>query len=394
MISGFPGAHAVLTRTMPVKLTMNQVWEQALRVGSDLVRRREDEARAMLEGRPPVGPKNAPDVLVISPDGGRIQDRSRPAGDRWCEYKAAVVYRVTRDDAARDGARPDPQLAPHWRYVAGKDGFERVEAGKKLYSDPEPETKTFTASTETVERFPLMVELEAKRRGMLQAHTVCFVGDGGDFVWRTAREVCAGRRARGGRVFEILDIIHAGEHVSDAANAAFGATTEGAEWLNARLAELWRGDAEELIRALEAEALDLGPRPGAEKSAARVVWNARDYFCEHRERIRYDVFRRHGLPLTSCHVESGIKQTNNRVHEGQVPRRGSYRTWKGSEKQWLLGNAEAMLALRCLALSEDGRWDGYFDRLRRGEVALPTPGRAARRPAAVLPLTRDLRKTG
>ena len=423
MISGFPGAHTVLTRTLPVKLTLNQVWQQALRVGSDLVRRRDDEVKAMLEGRPPQPPANAPDLVVISPDGGRIQDRSRPAGDRWCEYptgplhqpfgpagKAAVVYRVAREESAREGLRPDPQLAPHWRYRAGTDGFERVEAGKKLYSDPEPETKTFTASTETVERFPLMVELEAKRRGMLQAHTVCFVGDGGDFVWRTAREVCADRRARGGRVFEILDIIHAGEHVSDAANAAFGATTEGASWLNARLAELWRGDAEELIRALEAEALDLGPRPGAEKSAARVVWNARDYFCEHRERIRYDAFRRHGLPLTSCHVESGIpvrqdrpdrradrtsgKQTNNRVHEGQVRRRGSYRTWKGSEKQWLLGNAEAMLALRCLALSEDGRWDGYFEGLRRGEVALPTPGRAARRPAAVLPLTRDLRKTG
>ena len=93
-------------------------------------------------------------------------------------------------------------------------------------------------------------------------------------------------------------------------------------------------------------------RPGAEKSPARVLWNARDYFHEHRERIRYDTFRRHGLPLTSAHVESGIKQTNNRV--------------KGSEKQWLLPNAEAMLALRCLGLSEDGRWDDHFNRLRRG----------------------------
>jgi hypothetical protein len=80
---------------------------------------------------------------------------------------------------------------------------------------------------------------------------------------------------------------------------------------------------------------------------------------------------------------------------------------KGSEKpgrsappavrtcgQWLPQNAEAMLALRCLALSEDGRWDGYFDGLRRGELTLPTPGRAPRSGADVLPLTRNLRKTG
>jgi hypothetical protein len=215
-----------------------------------------------------------------------------------------VVYRATREDAAREGARPDPQPEsrpesrpePHWRYRAGNDGFERVEAGKKLYSDPEPETKTFTASTETVERFPLHVELEAKRRGLMEAHTVVVVGDGGDFVWRTAREATADRRARGGRVFEVLDIIHAGEHLCEAARAAFGVTKEGASWLNARLGELWRGDAGELIAALEKKAAELGPRPGPEKSAARVLWNARDCFETHRERIRYDVFRRHGPP--------------------------------------------------------------------------------------------------
>jgi hypothetical protein len=336
---------------------LSRVWEEAERVGADLVGRRDAEVRAMLEGRPPEPPANSPDLLVVSPDGGRIQDRSRPAGDRWCEYKAAVVYRVTRDDAAREGLRPDPQPAPHWRYRAGADGFERVDAGEKAYRDPQPEAKTFTASTETVERFPLMVELEAKRRGMREAHTVCFVGDGGDFVWRTAKEAAEARRARGKRVFEVLDIIHAGEHLADAAKAAFGSGEEGAAWLNARHAELWAGDAEELIQALEAKAEELGPRPGAEKSPARVLWNARDYFDDHRERIRYDTFRRHGLPLTSAHVESGIKQTNHRV--------------KGSEKQWLLGNAEAMLALRCLALSEDGRWKGHFDAVKDGRIVIP-----------------------
>jgi hypothetical protein len=35
-----------------------------------------------------------------------------------------------------------------------------------------------------------------------------------------------------------------------------------------------------------------------------------------------------------------------------------------------------MLALRCHALSEDGRWGDHFDALRRGEIEIPTPGRA------------------
>lgn len=359
MIAGFPGAHEVLQRMLPVKTTLRQVWEQARRVGQDLVSRREAEVTSMLEGRPPAPPLNAPDVLVIAADGGRFQDRTRPVGDRWCEYKAAVVYRVTREEGVQDGGRGDPQPVPHWHYVLGADGFKRVEeAGQKVYRDPKPETKSFTATTETVERFPLHVELEAKRRGLGQAHTVCFVGDGGDFVWRTAREAVADRRAGKARVYEVLDLIHAGEHLAEAAKAAFGVTAEGVAWLNARFAALWRGDAEELLKQLEVKAAELAPSPGPEKSAARIVWNARAYFQEHRERIRYDLFRRLGLPLTSAHMESGIKQTNRRI--------------KGSEKQWLLSNAEAMLALRCLALSEDDRWDGYFALLRTGDITIPT----------------------
>jgi hypothetical protein len=366
MLHGFDEAHKVITKSLPVKMTPRQVWEQAERVGADIVGRRESEVKEMLEGRPPAPPKNAPDLLVISPDGGRIQDRSRPAGDRWCEYKATVVYRVARDEGARTGLRPDPQEKPHWRYAAGADGFSRAGAGEKTYWDPRPEVKTFTASTETVERFPLDVELEAKRRGMMRARTVAFVGDGGEFVWRTAREVAEDRKSLARETFEILDIIHASSHLVDAAKAAFGSGEEGAEWLNARSAELWRGDAEELVWALEEKAAEFGPR-GAD-GAARTVWNARDYFEAHRERIRYDTFRRHGLPLTSTHIESGIKQANRRV--------------KGSEKQWLLHHAEEMLALRCSALSQDGRWDDYFGRLRRGEIEIPTQGRvrAARHP--------------
>jgi len=49
---------------------------------------------------------------------------------------------------------------------------------------------------------------------------------------------------------------------------------------------------------------------------------------------------------------------------------------KGSEKQWYPRHADEMLALRCHALSEDGRWDDHFDALRRGEIEIPTPGRA------------------
>ncbi len=372
MIAGFPGAKKVLGTMLPVKMTLRQIWEQALRIGADLVVRREDDVRRMLSGELPAPPANAPDLLVISPDNGRLQDRSRDAGERWCEYKAVVVYRATRPEEAREGERDDPEPMPHWRYVVsrGKAGsaYKPVKDERaKKYRDPEPETKTFVATTKTVERFPSYVEFEARRRGLMEAHTVAVVGDGGDFIWRTSREVCEARVKTGGRVFEILDLIHAGTHLVDAAKAARGTTPDGAAWLTGRFGELWRGERDELVAALETNARALGPRPPQgssgqdDASPVVVAWRARDYFDEHRERIRYDVFRRHGLPLTSPHIESAIKQTNHRV--------------KGSEKQWLLEHAEEMLQLRCLALSQDDRWPRHFDALRTGQIILPTQGR-------------------
>jgi hypothetical protein len=385
MLRSFPQAREVLLDSLPVNPTLWQVWEEAERVGADLVRRRENEIQEMMHGRAPEGPPNPPDLLVISADGARLQDRERPPGERWCEYKAAVLYRATREEDARDGERPDPQPRPHWKYttVLGK----RQKPGEKTCRDPEPEVKTFTATTRKIDRFPLIVELEARRRGLMRAKELAFIGDGGDFVWTASREVTKMRRKAGKRVTEILDLTHANSHLVEAAKAAWGADTDGSgvEWLNSRLEELWAGKAEKLIAELEKKAEELGPRPERKKRCAAplgpedlgvrgkpigedehlspvvVLWRCRDYFAKNRERIRYDEFRRKGLPLYSTHVESGVKQTNERV--------------KGANKSWLLEHAEEMLALRCQALSEDARWKKYWDAVRAGEIEIPTRGR-------------------
>ena len=392
-------------------MTPRQVWAHAERVGADLVRRRNHEVMEMLKGNPSAAPANPPDLMVVSVDGGRLQDRARAAGSRWCEYKAGVVYRVTRMADAREGTRPDPEPECHWRFKTTL-GERQASDSKKTYRDPEPETKTYVATTEKIGRFPLYVELEAKRRGLMEAHDVAFIGDGGSFVWRTSKEVCEDRRARGKTVYEILDIIHANEHLVAAAKAAYGPASsgKGVKWLNARLDELWAGEADALIAALEAKAEDLGPRrphsvvdptgprrpdsvvdptsatlqatgPRPERGEKRgepladgeanlprevVLWRAFDYFDTNRERIRYDEFRKKGLPLASSQVESAIGQTNDRV--------------KAAKKSWFLEHADEMLALRTQALSEDGRWDDYFSELCRGEIEIPTRSRMDRIP--------------
>jgi len=59
-----------------------------------------------------------------------------------------------------------------------------------------------------------------------------------------------------------------------------------------------------------------------------------------------------GLPITTSHVESTIKQINRRV--------------KGTEKFWSEGGAEAILQLRAEVLSETRPLEAYWiDRCRK-----------------------------
>ena len=61
--------------------------------------------------------------------------------------------------------------------------------------------------------------------------------------------------------------------------------------------------------------------------------------------MRYADYRKHGLPITSSHIESTIKQINRRV--------------KGSEKFWDQG-AEPLLQLAADHLSETADLDRFW----------------------------------
>ena len=66
------------------------------------------------------------------------------------------------------------------------------------------------------------------------------------------------------------------------------------------------------------------------------------YLQNNQDRMNYPAYRQMGLPVTSCLVESLIKQFNQRV--------------KGSEKFWSRPDkAEAILQVRAALLSDDDR---------------------------------------
>jgi len=78
----------------------------------------------------------------------------------------------------------------------------------------------------------------------------------------------------------------------------------------------------------------------------RVLAQNVGYFERHREHMDYPAYRAKGWPIGSGMVESGVKQFNKRV--------------KGTEQFWSTAGSEAILALRALWLSEDGRWNHYW----------------------------------
>lgn len=63
--------------------------------------------------------------------------------------------------------------------------------------------------------------------------------------------------------------------------------------------------------------------------------------------MNYPEYRKLGLPITSCHVESLIKQFNLRI--------------KSSEKFWNKTVVNGILKIKSSFLSDDNTWEEFWD---------------------------------
>jgi hypothetical protein len=167
-----------------------------------------------------------------------------------------------------------------------------------------------------------------------------------------------------GSFVPILDFIHALSYVYAAATAG---RLRAAGWACYRewIRWVWQGQVRRVIVALEARQAELGlPAKGeAETSPRQVVARTLTYLRNQQDKMRYDEYRRQGLPITSSLMESVVKQVNRRV--------------KGTEKFWSEEGAEAILQLRADQLSSDQPLEAFWQ--RRQEAAT---GQRRYRPAA------------
>jgi hypothetical protein len=273
-----------------------------LEVGQELRRQQEQVvAESWRTTQPPPMEQAEPPLrLYISMDGTSVH-----LTRGWSEMRLAAVYE-TEDVRQKDGSVVPRTVRPTYLPFRGN-----------------------------VEDFGQLVYVEAARRGLEKAGEVIVLGDGAKWIWRQARHICP-------EAVCIIDWWHATEHLWRAARALLGegnAATE--EWEKAREAELWEGQVEKVLAALQ-QAL-----PAEEGEAQKVVQEEITYFTNQRSRMRYDEYRACGYQIGSGTVESACK----RVIGQRLKQAGMI--W--SEEQ-----AVAVATIRAALL--DGRWNDFWRR--------------------------------
>jgi len=305
-----------------------------------------------------------PAVAMVSSDGGRLQIRAPAAAaaepdsgrcGHWRESKVAVletyhstVSRADPDpgvprcflDLARtaqlvrglghalpaglevEGAGPEAADEP-----AGTDGGRAARPGR-----PQRLVRSVLASRACSDDFGPMIHQAAWGRNFFGAQRRAFLGDGQAANWTIQQRHFPSFTA-------ILDFVHALSYVFAAAMAgrppAEGFTVY-VRWIQA----VWTGQVQAILPELKARLDELGSPPAecSQSDPRQLVFESLRYLSNGAQKMRYDHYRRKGLPIMTSAVESTIKQINRRV--------------KGSEKFWSEPGAEAILQLRADYLSE------------------------------------------
>ncbi len=391
-----------------LKIPEKQVERRTKSIGQERVDQREREVEAFLAlplMEKVTSPVHSPDLAVVMMDGGRLQilDRHATAAESSAaacpeaELPAALPVPVPSESGPAAGAEPqaeadqEPHRRGHWRedkigllmtmtsetsnadpcpmipetfvnplripklvreikrsVAAGEDAVaERAEDDPASemeqsaeYTPPKVRVKSMVATRRVAQQFGVLLAAAAFARGFFGAKRKAFVGDGAETNWTIHRQWFSDFVA-------ILDFIHALTYVFSSAMAgrAFRQGWETYErWIN----WVWQGKVGEMIAELEQRQKELGVPEAkeSETSPRQVVAAALVYLKNNQERMKYDEYRRQGLPLVSSHVESTVKQFNRRL--------------KGTEKFWSEPGAEELLQLRADYLSETEAMEKFW----------------------------------
>ena len=345
-----------------VKVSREQIQRWTKRVGEERVvqvaRQAEAYEQLPFSERRKSPRDQIPQVACVQMDGGRIQIRdrqevpkSRDSKGYWREDLVGCCLSMTSQEHAQDPCPTIPEtfvdperMNDLSREIKGFSGDAEAADGPASDSpadrDSRPKVlvKSVLATRQGVDAFGKQLVAEAHARGFHAAKRKAFVSDGSATNWGVHRKHFS-------HYTPILDFTHAICYVYAAAmagrkgDAAWRDYVAWAQWL-------WSGNTTELIAAIATRSEQLGaPEKDAETSPSAIVAKTLGYLKNQRRRMKYARYRKLGLPITSSHIESTIKQINRRV--------------KGSEKFWHQG-AEPLLRLAADQISETDTLDRFW----------------------------------
>lgn len=356
-------ASLVMKRTYGFKVSPNTIGRICLEVGEDLAAAQKDDWRSVLTGEVPV-----PGVAIVEYDGGRIRTRRMDCGPGvhlqgrgWNETKNAILV-----SASSATAEVDPQPDPPACFLSHKHVAKLAETAqtkentgenedlppqpspskpkaKRKPKKPRPPHKpqrllrTVLSSLQSSQEFGAQMEREARRRRFFEAPRRAFVGDGLPCNW-------AIHEAQFRHFTPILDFTHAVTYLFRASQLCLSQNDQAWSTYAGWMTSAWRGQVSDVIGELREhqQRLGLPPEDAAADDPREQLRLILGYLENNRERMRYDEYRRQGLPTTSAWMESAVKEMNYRV--------------KGTEMFWNNpAGAEAILQIRAAALSDDDR---------------------------------------
>ena len=393
-LGSFDSAADSISETLEIDLKTKRVERFTKRIGWERVAER-DLSVAEWESLPlmqklaaPPGVK-APAVVCVSCDGGRLQRCDLPdeAKSHWCETKVGILLeleanphdvdpcpevptkfldlaemeKVTREIKRSvprgkpfERAEPDPSsnadpasgTPPESPAEPGPDPQDAVARARKeiVAEPPVVAAREVVASLAAAETFGQHLAAAAWNLGFCGALLKAFVADGSSTNWGIWR-----RHFQHLEFVPILDFIHALTYVYSAAMAG-RSRAEGAPVYARWITWVWEGAVVRVIAELAARAVELGSPPphAGDADPRQVVAETLTYLTNQQSRMNYPAYRIAGLPVTSSHVESTVKQINQRV--------------KGSEKFWTEAGGESLIQLRADQLSDTQPIDAYWHR--------------------------------
>ena len=227
-----------------------------------------------------------------------------------------------------------------------------ADSADDLPTSPKVLLRDVVATLENSLHLGLKLAAHAWFLGLFQAKFKAFVGDGSSWIW-----TIFDKHFRAFKFIAVLDIIHAVTYLY-AASMADRTEAEGASVYRQWVSWLWSGDVLQVIAALAKRQVEVGLPTDEDgpTSVRRIVSGALIYLQNQQSRMNYPLYRKLGLPITSSHMESAIKELNYRM--------------KGTEKFWSKEGGESVIQLRADNLSRTDPLSVFWNERSKNRTGL------------------------